>query len=392
MSHFVLRILWRETFDLARRPLTLLSLFLFPMFLLFAVGELNYADSRTRVLLVAEPAIAGKADWADTLLRQLTDVEVLRSDGMRSLASDFATHAADLAIVLEAESHLVFERSTSPGARARNLQTTILVERMLCDGAPWFGRQLQNAGNDTRKNCAVDAFPDVEESKSGLSGERQAAVVTLAVPLSLSLLPGERPRFLVPRMLALIAIFLPFILAVRSYLREVTYGALPHLMLAPGGGWLALVTSKLTFAVAMSVMVFCTQLLILPAVYGIHVKPGLPMVLAAQGLAMVSSATLGLFISMLSRDNVQVYFVAAVYLIALIILTDFVAPIDDGSDVVWTVSQFLPLTFSKPLLEAWLFFGTPVHMDSRPFLLLSAHAAFGAVLLVIGTRIVRARA
>jgi ABC-type multidrug transport system permease subunit len=200
----------------------------------------------------------------------------------------------------------------------------------------------------------------------------------------LSALPGEPKLELVPRTLALIVVFLPFVLSARSFSREVTFNTLPFLLSLPGGGWGAVAVGKLFACVATNLAMLLILLLAMYPLSGFAPKSELALQLAAQALAMVTSGCLGLIVSVQTRNQTQIYLMITVYLLVLVLVSGFLFPLETASTAVRAASYLSPLTFSGKVLESWLFFGTSplVFTNSLTFLVIQA---IGAIALLSGS-------
>ena len=106
---------------------------------------------------------------------------------------------------------------------------------------------------------------------------------------------------------------------------------------------------------------------------------------------MFTSACLGLFASMIAKDHVQAYLVAAVYFLALVMLTDLLAPLSEAAPIIQAVSHLLPLTFSNASLSDWMFFGASAEAHGRATAWLAGQAAVALLLVAIGSYVERRR-
>lgn len=356
------RFLWKEMFELRSQPVTLVGLFLLPLFLIFAVGQLNVTDPETRVLLIEPNADAAAADMAEKILGELHRVTVIRGGEGDNLADVMGARDADLALLQRDGAWVIFERSATEAKHAEHLRVAQLISWSLAAEGSWLVDALQASQKDD-----------------------------LAKAASLYTLPGDNSRFLVPRTLGLIIVFLPFVLACRSYVREAAYKTLPILLASPRGSWRVLLAGKIAASIWLTSAVACFLLLCIQQLYGFHVKTGLLAVFAVQLLAMFTSTCLGLFVSVVTKDHVQAYLAAAVYFLALVMLTDLLGPLDQASAFIQAIAHLLPLTFSSGPLVDWMFFGIAPEALGREAAWLTGQAAIALLLLAIGSYVERRR-
>jgi ABC-type multidrug transport system permease subunit len=206
----------------------------------------------------------------------------------------------------------------------------------------------------------------------------------------ISSLPRDPQWQLVPGTVALILAFLLFVLAARSYSREVTYGTLPILLVSSAGGWAEILIAKIAASVWSMFVVFLFTLLAVRSYFDLTPKRGLTTEVFVQMLAVFVSTGLGLFGTMVARSQSQVYLFAALYL-ALVLLSGFLFPLESADPIIRTMSYASPLTFSTKSLEFWLVFGANPLTFWREILYLLAQCVFVTVLLTVGVKIARRR-
>lgn len=246
---------------------------------------------------------------------------------------------------------------------------------------------------DASRTVALVAY---EIEHTSLSSEDRALLLdpirSDAVTASrVSALPGEPQLELIPRTIALIVVFLPFVLTTRSYSREVASGTLPLLLSLPEGGWTTLAVGKVAACVwivlsVLSIVFMATSLLL-----NFGPKPGILLQLGVQGLAMLVSACLGLMCAILARSQSQVYLLISVYFLALVLVSGFLFPLETAAPLIRLASHFSPLTFSGRIMESWLFFGTSPLVFVRDIAFLVAQGLVGGALLACSIWFVRHR-
>jgi ABC-type multidrug transport system permease subunit len=205
----------------------------------------------------------------------------------------------------------------------------------------------------------------------------------------LSALPGAPQLELVPRTTALMIVFLPFVLAARSFARELAFGTLPFLLGLPHGGWRSMAAGKIAACAWTVIALLLILFLAAFPLFGFTPKPGLFLQLAVQSFAILTSACLGLLAAIQVRNQMHIYLVIAVYFLALVLVSGFLFPLETAAPLIQAASYFSPLTFSGKILESWLFFGTSPLVFTTDLLFLIAQATAAIVLLSLA--IVQAR-
>lgn len=207
----------------------------------------------------------------------------------------------------------------------------------------------------------------------------------------LSGLPGAPQLELVPRTIALIIVFLPFVLAARSFSREVAFGTLPLLVGLPNGGWTSMAAGKVAACVWMVTALLILLLLAAFPMFDFSPKPGLATLLMVQGLAILTSACLGLLCAIQARNQMHIYLIIAVYFLVLVLVSGFLFPLETAAPVIQIVSFLSPLTFSAKVLESWMFFGTHPLIFMYEVLLLLCQAVAAVASLNVSMAFVRSR-
>jgi ABC-type multidrug transport system permease subunit len=207
----------------------------------------------------------------------------------------------------------------------------------------------------------------------------------------MSSLPGELQLQLVPRTLALVVVFLPFVLVVRSYSREIAFGTLPILLATLRGGWGKIAAAKISVAIWLVMIAFLFLLPVIRLIFGFIPKPGLSSTVGVQILAMFISASFGLMAAIVARNETQVHIAMGVYFLFLVLLSGFLFPLETAAPIVQLASYGNPMTFSSKLLEYWLFYGTEPSMFWWDISCLLAQCAVVTALLGISITFARWR-
>lgn len=246
-------------------------------------------------------------------------------------------------------------------------QVTALSKNSSGAGGP--AAQENSANNNDDKHKPVPEI-DTAEQVSAILNElhemtkklkASAAVPTPLISAALSngltqYFPGVSrvDRSAIPRLIALVAIFVSFLLTSGALVREREAGMLDMLLVVSRGKPLALVVGKLILPIVVSLISLLLLLVVSRTSFGIGMKPGALQILSLQILAIVSAGLAGLAISTLVRTQQQAYLVSAAYLLGLVLVTGFFYPIEQAATPVQIIACAFPLTFSGPPFEAWM--------------------------------------
>jgi ABC-2 type transporter len=296
-------LIWKELYDLLNRPLFVLGIVLTSIAVVWIAGHLSVERKIIRVFVYKGDASEETIEKAQNILTQFAQTHVFLMDG--NIVDSEAMHLA--------ETHFA--------AIHRNGQWFVLYDVPSLDQEEEASRVSVVLADSLENNQSAMAG-QVEFTKSDFSSR-------------LSALPGEPHMLFVPRTIALIVVFLPFILAARSQFRESVFGTLPLLLVAPKGGWLAMVIAKTVSAGWAGLIVLLVLLLIVRPIFGFVPKPGLFSMLGVEIIAIVSFCCLGITVSIVSRNHAHVFFFMSAYFLILMLLSGFFSsrngvPVDSG--------------------------------------------------------------
>jgi ABC-type multidrug transport system permease subunit len=169
---------------------------------------------------------------------------------------------------------------------------------------------------------------------------------------------------LVPGFVALIAVFLPFLLASGALVREREAGTLETMILAARRNWVCMAAGKLILPVSVTMLSVLLLLVAARTAFGFGIKPGFLQALGIQLLAGVVSAVFGLSVSTLIKSSQDAYTTSSAYLVACILITGLIYPVEQAANAVAAVSYLFPLTLAAPALEGWMVNGANVTVES----------------------------
>ncbi len=361
MIYALRRLLWIELFDLSRQPLVLIGVFLLPLYILSVSKSFVNTDTPVRTVLTSTDLDTCDEESLGTYssrLANLTSVAPIASLGGTPIRESMAKHGASLGVVFSTGCKLsVFEQSVDAYSRRKHLSVALQIRETLGEQNFDYATALETltANGGIELNLGHQAF-----------------------------YPSSEERLFIPRFLALIAALLSTLIATRSMLRDTSNGIIGLLVAAPGSGWTTLVASKVLFASFITLVCFSFLLLTLKLGFSFHVKPGLAGVFLSLALSTLSSATVGVCLALLGRGAVQTYLGVSIYFIATIILTGFLAPLGEfGQHGGSAFAPLFPITYLRPLMEGWLFFGDPVDWRLNDLAVLAMHLTASVAALSI---------
>ena len=358
----VVRVFWKELFELQQKPSIPLALLAASLLVVWTSGQINIEQPKIGLFLYEGGAREAAVKNATDILNEFAHVRVIPQPGSLVDADAMQAAGAGLAVVHLGGQWLVIHRFATARQEAEAAQLAGLIGYSLRNNKPLSALLLDS------DNVGV----------TGLSSRMSA-------------LPGEPHLLLVPRTIALIIVFLPFVLATRSYTREATSGMLQVLLGLPNGGWGTLAVGKVVTCLWVVLLVLLVLLLAVGPMFGFSPKPGLLVQLGVQSLAILASACLGLLLAILARNQSQIHLSIAVYFLGLVLVSGFLFPLETASPAIRWASYASPLTFSGKVLESWLFFGTSALIFPRDILCLAVQVLAAAALLALIIGLVRRR-
>src|SRR5262245_40562997 len=224
------RMFWKELFELYQKPSIVLALLAASLLVVWTSGQINIEQPKIGIFLYKGSASDAALQNARAILREFAHVALPpenEREGSLVDADAMQGAGASLAVVYRNDQWVVLHRFATARQEAEAAQLAGLI-----------GYSLRN----NKPLSALLLNPD-QGATTGFHGR-------------ISALPGEPQLLLVPRTIALIIVFLPFVLATRSYAREVASGMLPVLLGLPNGGWGALAVGKIAACLWLVLLLF----------------------------------------------------------------------------------------------------------------------------------------
>jgi ABC-type multidrug transport system permease subunit len=350
------RLLWKELFEFRSRPILLGTIVALSIGAAVAAGNLNIEPATVQIQLyspISDTSVSPNPDAAEAIIQEFSNVHVIRMKESSLNLEAMQRDGAQFAIVPRGGKWVVFYNFP-----------TFQQERE----AAWFVNVLSTS---------------LSEEKPLIADSSQSSIKKLGLSSRISALPGDSEILLVPRTISLVVLFLPFVLSARSFSRELSFGTLPTMLASPSGGWLPLLAAKSAASSWVSVAILLILILAIRPIFGIAPKPGIVVQLGAQSLAIMASATLGLFAMVWSRNSSQIYISVSLYFLILVLLSGFLFPLETASPIIRLASNVSPLTYSVKIFESWLFYGTDARVFGLNIMALIAQLIAAVLALVV---------
>lgn len=355
-------MLWKELYEFAAKPIALAVLVAMSLLVILVAGQLNVAKPQTKIYLYTKGVPTVEVAKAKSVLSALDGIAVLEQD-LDSADLD-GTRMGDVALAVgkRGGEWIVYHRFPTLQHEAEAAWLVGLISTSLRSG----------------------------ESVISMAGSATAGG-SLGLSARLSALPRRPEGAFVPRTIALIVVFLPFVLAARSYTREIVNQTWSTLLVSRNGGWASVILAKLIACSWISLVVFLFLLLAVTSIFDIWPKAGLLSQLGVQYLAIWTSACLGLATAVIARSQSQAYVSIAMYFLVLVLLGGVLFPLASSSLAVQVAALAIPLSYSGKLLENWMFFGSAPSVGELGVTVLTVQAILTSLLLTGIVRFARYR-
>ena len=408
----IVRLFARDLAFLSRSPVLLTLVLIVPLILLLLIGHLNVRPMVTRVAVVAESNEAHDEPTdvspMHKRLRELSSVEVFDWPAdISDLRDRAAREDVDIVLVPFEDTWRMFGAIVHTAHSASAQEVAQLIRLSLEREQRLLQRQerLDQLENALQSSSEADTAPPlgyhealgvVQELRTAADEEAAVSAVLAGVWLSRQFTPlfessNAAKHALVPGFISLIAVFVPFFLASTAIVREREAGTLAGLVVVSNRRWSVVAAGKLMLPLLAGMLAVAALLVTAQIAFGYGIKPGLAQALLVQAIAVLVSALLGLSVSSLLESSQEAYAVSAVYLVALILLTGMVQPLEQSATAVVAAAHLFPLTVAAPALEAWMIAGASAVMQSQAWLVLGLQSVAALALCAIALRRLKAR-
>jgi len=210
--------------------------------------------------------------------------------------------------------------------------------------------------------------------------DRRTVALVLIVPLIIASLIGvSLPSKAVlnstlPAMLAMLVLFLGFLLSGISFLRERTQGTMERLTASPVsradilGGYLV---GFLLFAIVQTLILFFYTVYVLKADF----QGDLWQIIVFQILIGIMAVCLGIFISVFARNEFQMVQFIPLIIVPQVFICGLLFPVDSLPNYLQWIAKFLPLTYGVDGIRATMLDGRGLVNIPKEIGVLVAYAA-----------------
>jgi ABC-2 type transport system permease protein len=221
--------------------------------------------------------------------------------------------------------------------------------------------------------------------------DRRTVALIVIVPLVIASLVGvsipekQILNATLPAMLAMLVLFLGFLLSGISFLRERTQGTMERLMASPVsrldivGGYLL---GFLTFAIVQTLILFFYTVYVL----NVDFKGDLWQILLFQIIIGVMSVCLGIFISVFARNEFQMIQFIPLIIVPQVFVCGLLFPVSQLPEYLQWIAKFLPLTYGVDGIRALMLEGKGLLDIGKETLILLAYVVGLMVLAAISLR------
>ena len=391
------RLLLKELIEILGTVRGLVLVLFLPAVVLVFVGHLRTEPPHYRLLIAGHPG-ADTALYQELakLLSEVSQLHVTRDTTPPPLdpLSELQARNYDLLLSIGDVTPGQWALYTAETTKTRISGVTLAatgIERAMelirqRDSPPQEKAYVATTPAADAANASTGTGPDSAMAYQNFAADLRQITSEVATASSLgpaslySYFPAARSGSLefVPIAIAMILCLLPFVIALTGFTREREEHTIETLLAAPGITAKNIFASKSLFPVLAGIGELMLLLILTQALYGIQVKSGAAAISLLVMAALLASAFSGLLISSLVTTNGQAMITAAVYFLAVTLLSGFVAPPQEAAFAVQVLSSFFPLTFLHPALSAW-FFGGGTTLDTG-----KALATVGIQCLVYG--------
>ncbi|MEJ8547793.1 ABC transporter permease [Brevibacillus borstelensis] len=156
--------------------------------------------------------------------------------------------------------------------------------------------------------------------------------------------------FNIPGLIGLIMQNVTMILTAFSLVREKERGTMEQLIVTPIRP-LELLLGKITPYVFIGFFSFCLVLLLGTTWFGVPVKGSVPLLVSLSVLFLVTTLTLGIFISTVARTQLQAMQLAFAFILPSVLLSGFMFPRETMPVVIQWLGGIVPLTYFLEILR-----------------------------------------
>lgn len=236
-------------------------------------------------------------------------------------------------------------------------------------------------------NFCDENLIDPERSR-GICNSPKAPIIGSVVSMVAN--PQSHTRVFIPRTICLLAVFVAFVVCCRSWMQETKFNTWPALAALQHGSIANLLISKILTSSLFALSLTIVMLEFSSYLFDIGIKPGIVVNLVPVALAILSSAVLGLAVSLVTKNEVSAYVIASLYLLMLFVLSGYIDELKESTSAVSLAAYVLPLRYIMSPFSSWMTFGSSPPLQETLAPLLSQFAG-SLVLLLLARQLHRHR-
>jgi len=349
----LLAFVGKEVVEIARRPGAVAVLVLGPFLvvLLFGLGYQGYRGSLSVIVFV--PPTSGLPTDAGTYLQlgSLVDVRLVTTD---EAVAEAALRDRQADLLIRMPDHL---QATLLGGEQAVVAVETNIENPQQIG---LAQVLAAQVSETLNRDVIRTIAARLQVQSGLTLPMPPEVIAQPTRYSLSSVaptaPGIIP-FFGPAVLMLVLQHFAVTLLGLSLVREKSGGMLELFRLSPISSGEIIVGKLAAFGVIGAVIAgLSTGLLV--AGFGVPVAGGALQVIGILALVLVASLGLGLVVALASDSERTAIQLSSLLLLASILFSGFILPVNEFSPPVRALAYLLPVTHGISLLQDSMLFGS----------------------------------
>jgi ABC-2 type transport system permease protein len=231
-------------------------------------------------------------------------------------------------------------------ANKRDNNEPVAVQMLINGSDPNIARTAQSNAQLIVQNKAI-AIQESKLQKQGLG--------KLEMPLELQTRVLFNPNmesivFNIPGLIGLIMQNVTMILTAFSLVREKERGTMEQLIVTPVRP-VELMLGKLTPYVFIGLLSFCIVLFLGIYWFGVPLKGSMLLLVSLSLLFLISTLTLGIFISTVAKTQLQAMQMAFAFILPSVLLSGFMFPRDTMPIVVQWMGGIVPLTYFLEILR-----------------------------------------
>jgi len=325
-------LLISEVLPITLRPWVLLAVCLGGLGVVWLVGQLDYHPRRLPVVILAEPK---ERAIAKSAVEKIAIIRPIEENSGSSVWSAMSDHRANIALEYD---------YFAPGPADR---WSIVVK-------------AGNLSEYAQLQPLVSAILHVlheGEAPAESQGTQANRVVVESRVITLPLQPSSDHRAFVPKIICLMTLGLAFATSVRSYSREKSSGALLTLEAITESHAMRLAIAKICVSAFLALAFFLFLLSCARILYGFHIKSDVVLLIAFFVIPLLTSASSGLAVAIVSKETTQAYVLSFLYLLGMTLFSGFLFPLEQASGVVVALSHLYPLTYVLIPVDDWMNYG-----------------------------------